>query len=868
MWTTERDDPDQVGPKFARLHRMRAAGLPVPPLFCLPAEAFRQVARPLLAGIGRELGKADYSDPGSIEDCSARIGELFQTVPLAEGLAAEIASACDRHFGPDALVAVRACALDGEDSAEDPHAGMSESFLYVSRDAVLSGVRRCWASGFTAQSLLYRHVQGLDPLRTEIAVGIQEMVLGERSFVLFTQDPRTGDRTPAVAAGLGIGEGVVRERVGVDHYFLRHDTVERRTVAKPELLGLDPQRPVDGPVLLPVPAERRDAPVLTDAEVRQLAAIGTEVEELFGGPQDIEGTFTADGRLHLVQARPVAIDPTLRAQWSNANITESFPGVTTALTYSVAQRFYRTIFYDLYRRLGVDARTLHGDRDRLERMIGRHNGRIYYRLDTWYHLHSRLTVFPLFQASWEKMMGLDPGPPEPRPGPLRLAGPLTKVAYRFLVHDSTMRDFEAWWESVMATRRGRDWSRVDPLARIQDLRAVWREAGDQWGVTLINDSVLSTYATLARNLLERWAPEVPLNDLLCGEEENRSVAVVIATVRLAERLRDCPDLLGALDRMPSEQVWDAVRRGEFGADIADAFTDHVLRHGDRGLEELKMEQPNLRQAPWTLLELTSQYAPADLDAETLIARELAVRDAAERRLEATLGPRSPRLRLIRAVLARLRRCVGHRENSRYCRSELFGLAKEIFHHLGADLAADGVLRDPGEVVHLTEDELLGWFEGTGTCEGLQSLADARRAEFERPGPELPMRFTTLGPVRRTRPAGPDSLPADEGELRGLGSSAGIVRGRARVVLDPREPIEPGTILVARETDPGWLFLMLRARGIVVERGTLLSHTAITGRKFAIPTIVALPAATTAIPDGALIEMDGTSGRVTVVQETS
>jgi phosphoenolpyruvate synthase/pyruvate phosphate dikinase len=109
---------------------------------------------------------------------------------------------------------------------------------------------------------------------------------------------------------------------------------------------------------------------------------------------------------------------------------------------------------------------------------------------------------------------------------------------------------------------------------------------------------------------------------------------------------------------------------------------------------------------------------------------------------------------------------------------------------------------------------------------------------------------------------------DPSALRGLGSSGGIVRGRAKVVLDPR--VQPddcqGRILIARETDPGWLMLMIAASGIVVERGTLLSHTAITGRLLGIPTVVAVRGATTSIPDGALIELDGTAGTVTILNE--
>ncbi len=109
-----------------------------------------------------------------------------------------------------------------------------------------------------------------------------------------------------------------------------------------------------------------------------------------------------------------------------------------------------------------------------------------------------------------------------------------------------------------------------------------------------------------------------------------------------------------------------------------------------------------------------------------------------------------------------------------------------------------------------------------------------------------------------------------GALVGLGSSAGKVRGIARVVHDPNtiDTLEDNMILIARETDPGWLFLMLASKGMVVERGSMLSHTAITGRKFGIPTIVALPDATRVIPDGALIEIDGSSGVVTLLPEDS
>src|SRR5262249_9459275 len=98
----------------------------------------------------------------------------------------------------------------GEDSADDPFAGMSDSFLYVPRDRVLDRIRQCWASAYTARGVRYRAWRGLDPTRTRVAVGVQRMVPGTRSFVAFSRDPRDGAHRVVIAAAHGIGEGVVR----------------------------------------------------------------------------------------------------------------------------------------------------------------------------------------------------------------------------------------------------------------------------------------------------------------------------------------------------------------------------------------------------------------------------------------------------------------------------------------------------------------------------------------------------------------------------------------------------------------------------------------------------------------------------------
>ncbi|WP_243717687.1 PEP-utilizing enzyme [Actinomadura sp. KC345] len=237
--------------------------------------------------------------------------------------------------------------------------------------------------------------------------------------------------------------------------------------------------------------------------------------------------------------------------------------------------------------------------------------------------------------------------------------------------------------------------------------------------------------------------------------------------------------------------------------------------------------------------------------------------------------------MLTGLLVLIRWFVRAREDARFARTQLFGLSREVMWLLGGHLAEAGMLDDPMDVHDLTVEEVTGAFDGTLPGADLRGLAAVRRAERERhraaPPPVLlsvPAGLPVAVALRRARPAGaPDprdggeANPGSEGEvLRGLGSSGGTVRGRAKVVLDPAPSDCAGRILVARETDPGWLPLMIAASGLVVERGTLLSHTAVTGRLLGVPAAVAVGGAARRIPDGAWIELDGRAGTVRLLDE--
>jgi len=287
--------------------------------------------------------------------------------------------------------------------------------------------------------------------------------------------------------------------------------------------------------------------------------------------------------------------------------------------------------------------------------------------------------------------------------------------------------------------------------------------------------------------------------------------------------------------------------------------------------------------PWTVLPDVRVHVRQGLTVAGVREGARQVRAQAQAQLRA--GCRNPLKRAaLTAGFAAMRSLLKVREDTRFCRTQLFGDTRALLLRLGAELAAAGRLDEPRDVLDLTADDVLGAFDGTLAGADLRGLAAVRAAERDRWTrlPALPARLETdpgvplaaaLEAHRAGSPSGtaapqPAGGSADGTVLRGLASSAGTVRGRAKVVLDPTVTAEEceGRILVARETDPGWLFLMMSARGLIVERGTLLSHTAITGRLLGIPTVVAVRDATALIADGRPVEVDGRAGTVRLLDD--
>jgi pyruvate,water dikinase len=201
---------------------------------------------------------------------------------------------------------------------------------------------------------------------------------------------------------------------------------------------------------------------------------------------------------------------------------------------------------------------------------------------------------------------------------------------------------------------------------------------------------------------------------------------------------------------------------------------------------------------------------------------------------------------------------------------LFGRVRRIFLEIGRRLQAQNLLDDARDIFYLEVDEVLAFAEGRATTTDLRALASLRKREFSSyaEGPAPADRFETRGPVYYAHDFRQQRVRTEEGgdERQGLGCSPGVVRGPVRVVTDPTK-VDPGhgAILVAEHTDPGWIMVFPSSRGVLVERGSLLSHAAIVARELGIPAVVSLPGLTAWLKDGDTVEMDGSTGLVRKLQ---
>lgn len=875
----------RVGGKAANLGETTRAGLPVPPGFCLTTEAYRRAVGPAgLEDVHSALAATGDHDLAALATLAARARELILGVDVPPEIAASVRESY-AALGTDVPVAVRSSAT-AEDLPLASFAGQQDTYLNVlGADAVLDAVRRCWASLWTDRAVAYRATHGISPSTVALAVVVQRMVDAAVAGVLFTANPVTGRRHEAVIdASPGLGEAVVSGAVNPDHFV-----VDTATGAIPE------RRPGDKAIAIrPLPGggtERTvlppdSGPSLDDAEVRELAALGSTVERHYGAPQDIEWAIDAAGKLWLVQSRPITTlyplpDP-------RPDLPEP-DGVRVFLCFSLAQGLTRPL-------------TPMG-------MAG----------------------FRLIAGSVARSAGFDVPEPRNGPAPYRQAGQRLFVDFTPVVRSSVGRAIVPRVFDIMEARSAAVLRRLfaDPRFTVTT-RSPWRvlrhvvpvaakgrvpetlfrallrpEAAllraESFGGRLRASLAVPADATASERLNHaerilggKLFPIVPavlplpalgfaslavagklagagtnsgaLQAVLRGLPNNVTTEMDLALWHLATAIRAHPAAAAVFDGASPRELARQYRSGGLPAVVQSGLAGFLTRYGHRAVAEIDLGMPRWSDDPTHILGVLANYLKLDdpaLAPDRQFAKAAREAEARMEQLVAVAGSRGGpagrlRARLVRGALRRTRMFAGLRELPKYHIVEGLAAVRKELSAVGAELAAAGRIGEADDIFFLDFAEAHRALAGASLREVVAERREAYDAELGRR--RIPRVLLSDGTEPEALQAA--GTGATAGVLSGTPASAGTVTARARVILDPQgAALEPGEILVAPSTDPGWTPLFLTAGGLVMEMGGPNSHGAVVAREYGIPAVVGVPDATAIISSGQLITLDGGAGTV-------
>jgi phosphohistidine swiveling domain-containing protein len=893
----------QGGGKARNLAKLVKLGHRVPEFFCIPVPFFDA----FVAANGLTI---EVPAEGELATLAEEVDRRFVAGTMPDALRSAIGAALAAQGLDKGFVAVRSSGLD-EDSVEHSFAGQFSSYMYrQGLDDVIDALKRCWASGYSERALSYRRERGLSVTNIRVGVVVQRMVDAEAAGVAFSRNAiALLDRERAVVSSVwGLGEGLVSGELDADHFLVHRDgsKVEATIVEKEHALR---QAPQGGLMKVDVPEAQRKAPSLTEEQAKAVAKLVVELEKNLGIAQDCEWAIVK-GELYLLQTRPITnlppdgvFDACVSGRepilWDNSNIIESFCGVTSPLTFSHSSRAYAAVYEVFARVMGVPEPIIQEHIPMFRNMLGYVRGRIYYNLVSWYRL---VFLFPGSATNaqfMETMMGTKEGlKPEIASlfeftkNPVRytlpqIASLAAKSIYRFATIDDIIADFMAnvtrRYEETMAM----DMDRMSLIAVYNHYELLNRELLFNWKAPIINDTRVMVFFGLLKKLTENWVVEKAgdeaaslQNDLLCGQGDLESTEPTKALMRIAKRIDEGDAnyrawYLGASNEERRKSFFETDRAHP----IATAFREFVWKYGFRCVDEQKLEEQDLHDDPSFALEAIGSYvARKTYSIEEMEKREALIRDRAEGVIREKLS--GFRAVVYNWVLKNARNAVRDRENLRFQRTKTFGLVRKLFRATGKKLFELGAIDHPRDVFFLTIEELSGFMEGRATCLDLRGIAAVRRAENERFKEDLPLpdRFITYGVagasmqyigVLQDADLLKDLRKSDDPNvLYGTPCCPGTIEGVVRVVKQMQDASGlSGEILVTERTDPGWVPLYPSCSGLLIERGSLLSHSAVVARELGLPTVVGISGGLMSkLKTGMRVRVDAGRGEVRILHD--
>ena len=712
---------------------------------------------------------------------------------------------------------------------------------------------------------------------------IQEMLFPEKSGVLFTKNPKGILSEMVAVLGQGLGDKVVedQENVLTYHYF-----PGECLYLEGQGVGFSPEKEEEKSKSLASEGRRQKSQSsgLEEEELKRLFTLGERIEQLFQKPMDIEFAIEK-GKIYILQAREITtLDMHLPIRiLDNSNISESFPGICLPLSVSFAKEMYSGIFTSLGRRfLGKKVSSY---KELFQQMVGDFSGRMYYEISSWYDILRLLPFSKKIIPIWQGMLGVSNEEinfSRKKPSFFLKCRIAVLFCYYFFVSQRKMKELDRFFQERYALYS----KRVDEEEEAQALYRIFREMKEdllrEWDITLLNDMVsfISThlYGKKTAFSLETMKPVRALSALKTVARKHGSDS--------EEYRREKKSYISAYgDRIVGELKLET-RTYRTNEELLDRWI----------LDSLETENAEKSELPAAEQSMQKAYGEKDSFETDSIESDSAEKDGEETSRSEKSSEAKPR----KSFLYRLAESsCNNREISRLHRTRCFGLMRSIVDKIGEKTIGF-------DVYYLSLEELKEMlFSGKDF-----SLKIAREKELRKAYERLPVlsRVKLLGKVDRDPLAGEiavlnyesfkekgnikgqigksgkdgkiskagqrEKTGKEDGESAprvffGRGVSKGIFRGEVLKIKSLQElsvAEAKGKILLSYSTDPGWFPYLNMAGGLITERGSLLSHSAILARELEKPAVVNIPNIMEELQSGDIVEIDGDLGICSVIKQ--
>ncbi|RDV14579.1 phosphoenolpyruvate synthase [Pontibacter diazotrophicus] len=842
-----------VGGKANGLFRLIGSGFPVPDFAVIPAEVFDKALKGLPA-----------TEAGAVKR-----KKQLQNFTLPASVLSAIEALLKSWKFPQQPVVVRSSIAD-EDGKQYAFPGIMDSYLnLITFEDVLDAIRNCAASAYSDRALAYRIMKGLTQ-EAKPAVILQRQVQPVASGVMFSTFPEYPQEL-AIHASWGFGEGLVQGAVDADEFYFLKSTgvVHRKVLAQKEAQLISEE--AGGLQTAAVAEDIQKAACLTAPQLQELYAIGTHVEKAFGSPQDIEFVVSEDA-VFIVQARPITQAIPEVIVYDNSNIQESYCGVTTPLTFSFARRAYATVYRQTMQVLGLPHHMIQAQEQVVTQLLGLVKGRIYYNINNWYRGLQLLPSFKQNKADMERMMGLE----EPvdfvedrektllekaklLPG---LLINLSRLLWAFSRLHQAVPAFHAHFQKHYSQFYQQHLHQLGPEELLNMKKQLDRELLQNWTTPIINDFyVMMMNGRVARKLKKADIQDTDefLSRYLSGDHQIESTQPTRAMQALAHQAWPLEELCNLILALP-EDVHQQVQE-KFPAFHAQAEA-FIAQYGDRTVGELKLETQTMRLQPLIFYKYLRNYLVSDAAPAPVQESNTSLNAEARAELQELLKDSGWLFRRkLWKSLEKLQQAIRYRESLRLERTRLFGMYRALYLRMGTYLQEQEMLKAARDVFYLEEQEIEQALKETAQAD-FKSKVQHRSLEFSLYRKEdVPARVVVPSPPVIEETSGVEVA----GMLRGTGCFQGVVTGEVLVITEPGGDLNvSGKIICALRTDPGWAALFPTCLGVLIEKGSSLSHSVILLRELGIPTIINVPGLTKRLKSGEQVLMNGSTGEIQIV----